>query len=342
MGKRLVWLPGVLAGVLGVMAAVLWRWMQTPDGRLHPYMAVIHKISQRRGEPLTLENLEARRAQMAPPAASAPLARVEDRAIAGPHGAVPLRIYTPFGERPFPLLVFFHGGGFALGGIRTHDHMARRFALELGAVVLSVEYRLAPEHPFPQGFDDCFTAVQWAAENGAALGGDPARLLVAGDSAGGNLAAAAALRARDEGGPPIAMQFLIYPSTRMFGDTSPSRRQFAGYLLREDVMQTFHEWYIADTGLGDHPYASPLLALDLGRLPPAYVVTAGMDPLRDQGRAYAQRLREAGVPVVYRNCEGMLHAFMAFEFLERAPLLGRFFTAPRQVYADMRALLAEL
>ena len=335
MKKLLIIMLGLMAAAL----AVLYRWMQTPNGRLHPYMAVINKATQWVSKELTLETLESRRQRPSPPVVGISLADVTDLSIDGPHGSIPLRIYTPLGEAPFPVVVFFHGGGFAEGSVASHDYMARRWAQELAAVVVSVNYRLAPEHPFPAGHDDCYAATCWVAENCAALNGDPARLVVAGDSAGGNMAATVSLHARDVGVPAIALQFLIYPATIMYGDTSESRQQFAGYILSEADMRTYHDWYIADTGQGDNPYASPLLAPDLSQLPPAYVVTAGMDPLRDQGKAYADRLREAGVPVVYRNAEGMLHAFMAFDFITDVPVLGTFFTATQMVYSDMRMML---
>jgi acetyl esterase len=332
---------GLLAAGTISSLAVVYRWMQTPNGRLHPYMAVANKFSQWFKADVTLENLEAKRSRVSPPALLPPLADVSDRTIDGPHGSIPIRIYTPIGDPPFPIVVFFHGGGFVEGSIESHDHMARRLALELTAVVVSVDYRLAPEHPFPAGHDDCFAATCWAAQHAAEIKGDATRLIVAGDSAGGNLAATVSLRARDEADPAITLQILIYPSTLMVGDTSESRQQFAGYLLSEADMHTYHEWYIADTGQEENPYASPLLAPDLSHLPPAYILTAGMDPLRDQGKAYADRLREAGVPLVYHNFEGMIHAFMAFDFLESIPLFGQFFSAPTTAYAEMRRMMQE-
>jgi len=339
--KKLLIIIGLLTTGTAATLAVVYRWMQTPNGRLHPYMAVINKFLQLTHRDLTLENLESKRNQAAPPVLSQPLADITDRTIDGPHGSIPLRIYTPFGKAPFPIIVFFHGGGFVQGSIESHDHMARRMALELDAIVVSVDYRLAPEHPFPQGHNDCYAATCWASQHAVELNGDATHLIVAGDSAGGNMAATVSLRARDEGQPTITMQILIYPSTLMFGDTSESRKQFAGYLMSESDMNTYHEWYIADTGQGDNPYASPLLAPDLSNLPPAYVMTGGMDPLRDQGEAYAARLRDAAVPVVYHNYEGMIHAFMAFEFLEKIPVVGRFFSAPQIAYSEMRMMLQE-
>jgi acetyl esterase len=276
---------------------------------------------------------------MAPPVFGLPLEAVTDLTIDGPHGSIPLRIYTPPGKAPFPLVMFFHGGGFVEGSIQSYEFMARRMALELTAVVVAVDYRLAPEHPFPAGQDDCYAATCWASQHCAEINGDATRLIVAGDSAGGNLATTVALRARNEDGPAIALQFLIYPVTLMYGDASESQQQFAGYMLSEAYMRTYHDWYIADSGQGSNPYASPLLAPDLSQLPPAYVVTAGMDPLRDQGKAYADRLRAAGVPVMYRNAEGMLHAFMAFDFITDVPVAGKFFTATQMVYSDMRMML---
>lgn len=213
---------------------------------------------------------------------------------------VPVRIYRPDGARG--TLVWFHGGGWCLGSVDEHDAFCRRFADAAGTTVVSVEYRLAPEHPFPVGFDDCFTATQWAARTCDGPVG------VGGDSAGGNLAAVVALRARDEGGPTLAYQLLVYPAVD-FELAFPSIIENGkGLFLYEADIRWFKASYLAGHDPRD-PYVSPIYADDLSGLPPAYVVTAEFDPLRDEGEAYARRLEAAGVPVTLTRYDGQLHAF---------------------------------
>lgn len=243
-----------------------------------------------------------------------PVAKVDDRLIPGPAGQIAVRIYTPQGGGPFPVLVFFHGGGFALGSIETHDELCRALTNAAGCIAVSVDYRLAPEHRFPAAVDDCYAATRWVAENANAIGGDPTRIAVGGDSAGGNLAAVIALMARDQGTPPLVYQLLVYPVTDSAFDT-PSRQEYAdGYFLTRDDMVWFTNLYLRSEADGDNPHASPLRAQDLSGLPPAQVITGEFDPLRDEGEAYAARLREAGVPVVCRRYNGMIHGFLSMPF----------------------------
>jgi acetyl esterase len=251
---------------------------------------------------------EARIAAMAPAAA---VAAVAEQSVAGPGGPLRLRIYTPAGTGPFPLVVFFHGSGFVLCSLDTHDGICRNLCAGSGAVVLSVDYRLAPEGKFPAGLDDCVFATRWAAAHAATFGADARRLVIAGDSAGGNLAAAAALRLRDDGaGPALAGQLLIYPVTDYHTPGTPSYAENAeGYGLTRDTMKWFWEHYLSDPAEAADPYAVPLKAADLSGLPPALVVTAEYDPLRDEGEAYARRLREAGVPTALKRWPGMNHGF---------------------------------
>jgi len=264
---------------------------------------------------------EARRvlaASMPPPLGRPAVGDVTDRTVPGPGGApdLPVRIYRPpEEERPgaggglLPTVVFFHGGGWVLGSLDTHDATARGMCLASGAVVVSVDYRLAPEARFPEPAEDAYASVCWAAEHIAELGGDPQALLVAGDSAGGNLAAVCTLMARDRGGPLIAHQSLIYPSTDP-GARTPSRRINAqGYYLTEHAMRWFGAQYFGPDADPTHPYAAPLRA-DLSGLPPAHVVTAGCDPLCDEGREYAAKLAAAGVPVTEAHFPGMFHGFL--------------------------------
>src|ERR1700733_13879213 len=198
------------------------------------------------------------------------IAHVSNRDMPGPGGSLGLRVYTPLGEGPFPLMVFFHGSGFVLCDLDTHDGICRNLCAGSGCVVVSVDYRLAPEHKFPAAPDDCLAASRWAVANAAALGADPGRVLVAGDSAGANLAAVTALRIRDEGGPRLAAQLLIYPVTDYYEPGTPSLSENAvGYGLTRAGMIWFWDHYLADPSPGGHPHASPLRAADLSGLPPA-------------------------------------------------------------------------
>ncbi|HYJ22884.1 MAG TPA: alpha/beta hydrolase [Solirubrobacterales bacterium] len=241
-----------------------------------------------------------------------PMARVEGLEIPGPGGPLPARLYVPGGlpaDTAAPLTVYFHGGGWVIGDLDTHDGVCRFLAAGAGTAVLAIDYRLAPEHPFPAAVEDAWAAFAWALTNAAELGIDPARIAVAGDSAGGNLAAVVSLLARAGAGQMPAMQLLIYPPTDSAGDL-PSRQLFCeGFLLTKGDMDTFESYYLPPGSDPTDPRVSILLAPDLSGLPPAYVVTAGFDPLRDEGEAYAQRMREAGVQVALRRHPGLIHSF---------------------------------
>ena len=238
-----------------------------------------------------------------------------DTTIVGPHGDIPLRIYTPAtGEAPWPVVVHYHGGGWVIGSIETHDAACRDLAAAAEVVIVSVDYRLSPEHPFPEPLDEAYAALEWAAAKAADLGVDASRLAVAGDSAGGNLAAAVCLVARDRGGPPIAFQLLVYPATDLTMSQPSVVENGEGYLLSDDDMRYFTGHYLGDADPRD-PLASPLHAEDLTGLPPALVLTAEFDPLRDEGEAYAERLREAGVPVELRRYDGLIHGFFSLRQL---------------------------
>ena len=240
----------------------------------------------------------------------APIAAVEDRVIVRPGGSLPLRIYTPIGNGPFPLIVFFHGSGFVVCSLDTHDAMCRNLCGGSGAVVVSVDYRLAPENKFPAATDDCLLATRWVGENAATLNGDASRIVVAGDSAGGNLAAVVALRIRDEGGPKLAGQLLIYPVTDYHSPGTPSYAENAeGYGLSRAGMAWFWHHYLADPKDAMHPHASPLRAESLAGLPPALVYSAEYDPLRDEAELYARRLMDAHVPVRMQRWDGVNHGF---------------------------------
>jgi acetyl esterase len=247
------------------------------------------------------------------------LAGIENRSVPGPAGEIPVRIYTPEGSGPFPLVVFFHGGGFVVCDLDTHDGTCRQLSLRSGCVVVSVDYRLAPEHRFPAGLEDCYAATCWSIEHAADLGVDARRAAVAGDSAGGNLAAAVSLMARDRKGPALVHQLLVYPVTNHAFDTASYRDNAEGYLLSRDMMEWFWKHYLKTPGDGASPLASPLRAESLAALPSATVITAEFDPLRDEGAAYAARLREAGVPTRHAHYDGMFHGFWSMTgLLDRA------------------------
>jgi acetyl esterase len=237
-----------------------------------------------------------------------PVAAVDDRLVPGPAGELPLRVYTPQGEPPFPIVVWFHGGGWVVGTLDSYDPLCRALAAAVPAVVVSVGYRLAPEHPWPAAVEDAYAATLWASRNAAGLGGAQDRLAVAGDSAGGNLAAVVALGARDRGGPAIAFQLLVYPALDAAGGTASWRDHAEGFHLTAAGMRWYWDHYLGGAD-GRAPDASPLRAAFLGGLPPALVIVAEHDVLRDEGEAYAARLAAAGVAATATRYPGMVHGF---------------------------------
>jgi len=256
--------------------------------------------------------VEARKAfeAMRMPFPGEPVAGIENRSIAGPAGALPVRIYTPQAAGvPAPAVVYFHGGGWVIGSLETHDNLCRAIANRARAVVVSVDYRLAPEHRFPAAAEDCYAAAHWVAGHGAEIGVDGERIAVAGDSAGGNLAAVVALMARNLGGPALRQQTLIYPVTDADFDTRSYRDNAEGYMLTRDAMRWFWDHYVPDTERRSDAYASPLRAEKFGELPRALVLTAEYDPLRDEGEAYGARLRDAGVSTEMSRYDGQIHGF---------------------------------
>ncbi|MBA3303964.1 MAG: alpha/beta hydrolase [Acidimicrobiia bacterium] len=263
------------------------------------------------------------------------LGAVEDLVIAGPGGDLPLRLYRPEGEGPFPVSMYFHGGGWVIGSIASHDALCQSLASRSGAAVVSVEYRLAPEAPFPAALEDCYVATAHVADNAARLGFDPSRLAVSGDSAGGNLAASTCLLARDRGGPALAFQLLVYPATDHAYAFPSCTENGEGYFLTLDAMRWFSAHYLSEPGDGKDPLASPLLAEDLSGLPPALVITAEFDPLRDEGEAYAARLAEAGVKTEVHRYDGMIHGFLSM-----AVMLDQGATAVEECATALRIALA--
>jgi len=238
------------------------------------------------------------------------IASVSDREIPGPDGPVPVRVYRPAGDAPKPVIVYYHGGGWVLGSLETHDGTCRRFADGADAVVVSVDYRIAPEDRFPAAVDDSYAALTWVAENAAELGADAGRLAIAGDSAGGNLAAVVSQLARTDG-PAIRFQLLIYPVTDHEFTSVSMQENAEGYYLTRSAMQWFYGHYLNDPVDGDDPRVSPIRNADLAGLPPAFVITAQYDPLRDQGIAYAEAMRAAGNDVTMTLYEGLFHGFIS-------------------------------
>lgn len=263
------------------------------------------------------------------------IARVEERTLPGPAGALAARLYRPQSDGPLPLMVYYHGGGWVLGDLETHDGFCRTLAVETPCVVLSVDYRLAPEDPYPAAPEDCYAALLWAAEHVVELGGRADQILVGGDSAGGNLAAVTALLARDRGGPTLAGQLLLYPVTDMAHVETESYRSFAeGYFLTRDSMLWFRDHYLPNPADWTQPEASPLLASDLAGLPPAIVITAGFDPLRDEGNDYAARLTAAQVSVRHTCYDNLIHGF--YIMMGRIPAARR---AMSDTIGHLQALL---
>jgi acetyl esterase len=268
------------------------------------------------------------------PATLAPVRSTEDTTIPGPAGDIPVRIYRPDVDGAVPTMAFFHGGGFVIGDIETHDDQARLLCRDVGMVVVSVDYRLAPEHQFPAGFEDCLAATMWVGEHVDTLGGDADRIAVGGDSAGGNFAAAVALATRSTG-PKLAAQFLLYPGVDFVADADyPSRVENAeGYFLTAEDMYWFDAQYLPEDADRNDPRASPIRAGDLAGAPPAVIGTAEFDPLRDEGEAYAKALADAGVEVRLQRYAGMIHGFYG---------LGVHSAAAAAAVADMNASLKEL
>jgi acetyl esterase len=238
------------------------------------------------------------------------VASVTDRVIPGPAAPIPVRVYRPEGAAPKPVVVYFHGGGWVFGSLETHDGTCRRLADGADVVVVSIDYRMGPEHRFPAAVDDSFAALRWVAEHAEELGADATRLAVAGDSAGGNLAAVTSQLAR-AGGPAIRFQLLVYPVTDHEFTSVSMEENAEGYYLTRDAMRWFYDRYLNDPREGDDPRVSPVRNADLSDLPPAFVLTAQYDPLRDQGIAYADAMRAAGNEVAMTMYEGLFHGFFS-------------------------------
>ncbi|MEI7592153.1 MAG: alpha/beta hydrolase [Actinomycetes bacterium] len=241
-----------------------------------------------------------------------PITHVEDRTVPGPSGEVAIRVYRPSNSNSLPgILVWFHGGGWCLGSLESGDGPPRSLAQSSGAVVVSVDFRLAPEHPFPAGIDDCWSTVQWVAAHGHELGGDPQRLAVGGESSGGNLAALVAIKARDAGGPNICHQLLANPSTDLTLSLASTDDYATGYFLSKQTMTWFIDLYLERQIDRRDPAVSPLFTSDLSGVAPASVFTAGFDPLRDEGTAYVDALRRDGSEAQHYHYDSLTHAYFS-------------------------------
>ena len=275
---------------------------QVADARLPP----IHELAPGAARAQFEAAMKARLATFPPP----PVAAAEDRTAPGPGGPIPIRVYRDSEAVALPVLAYFHGGGHVIGSLDTHDTIARHLCREAGCLVVSVDYRMGPEHPFPAAVDDCIAVVRWLAEHGSEIRADPGRIAVGGDSAGGNLAAVAALLVRDEGGPPLRHQLLVYPVTDYRCRGESYERYARGYgTLEAASMRWFQRHYLADPAATDDWRASPLLADSHAGLPPALVITAECDVLHDEGAAYAERLAASGTVCEHAEFPGMIHGF---------------------------------
>ena len=314
---------------------------------LHPQIEdVLKAMAEARLRPIEEMTPPEARAQMEAVAKARNLeptrvGRIEERSIPGPAGPIRLRLYWPPGAQgpaqgPLPMVVYFHGGGHVIGSLDTHDGVARNLCAGAGALVASVDYRMGPEHRFPAAVDDSFAALQWMHANAVALGGDPDRIAVAGDSAGGNLAAVVAILARDAGGPPLRLQALVYPvgDYGLVGDSYERYAEGYGVLTRE-AMVWFRRHYLNDAAEAEDWRASPIKAASHAGVAPAIVLTAEYDVLHDDGVRYAEALRRAGVPVEYRTYPGMIHAFFGM-----APAVDGAVQAQQDVIDALRRALA--
>jgi acetyl esterase len=283
--------------------------------RLDPQLQAIREQLEREQPPrlYTMPIEDARAADLASIRAGAgqgePVGNIHERTIPGPGGDQPIRVYQPAGEGPWPVLVYYFGGGWSLGTLDTCDGVCRMLTNAAPCVTVAVSYRLAPEHKFPAAVEDCYSGAAWVAAHAGEFGCDPARVAVGGDSSGGNLAAAVTLLARERGGPAFAHQLLVYPNTDFQSATTSLREAGDAYFFNAKAVEWYWGMYLAREEDGANPLASPLRAASLSGLPPATVITAEYDPLRDEAERYAARLAEAGVPVDLKRYSGVVHGF---------------------------------
>ena len=285
------------------------------DPQFKPFLEGLMHVPGARSFPSVTALREATNAMsgMFPPSGTK-LAKVENRTIPGPDGDVPVRIYTPHGTGPFPVVLYYHGGGWVICNLDTHDGLAREFCAASGAIVMSVDYRLAPEHKFPAGMNDCWAALKWVAANAGEINGDADRLAAMGDSAGGVLAVVMSLRAHDEGGPKLSAVINYYGSCNYPSAYTPSANEHANApVVTRDDIDWFYEQYLTDPATEqNNPYVSPIRAASLKGVAPTFIATADLDPSRDDAEAYGVKLREAGGDVKIKRYKGMLHGFLSW------------------------------
>lgn len=320
MKKILIWMLAISTILFLIGGLLVNQWMDTGHGRLNYKIAIVLKFmtlsdnraTEKKGNPSIAESRNALAEKAKKYAGDpVPIEKILDLTIPGPAGEIPIRIYIPSKDKSLPVVLFYHGGGWVQGSLTSHDNLTRYLAKASSAVVVSVDYRLAPENPFPAGLTDAYAALEWVAQNADSFGADPSKIAVMGDSAGGNLAAVIALMARDQNGPKIKRQVLVYPATDLSNLDTDSYTHFAkGFMLTKTNIEWFRGLYLPDKNDWTNPKASPLLAEDHIHLPPATIITAEMDPLRDDGKQYAEKLAKSGVLTHYHCYEGMIHGFI--------------------------------
>jgi acetyl esterase len=315
-----MWVAVIVCAVVVVLAAALALAVELlrrrPQGKLDPAVALALGFArgadvEQKGSVTEMRQAMARMARTFG-GKLPPVHEIRDATVPAGGFPLPIRIYTPEGSGPRPILLFFHGGGFVEGSIETHESICRHLARASGRVVVSTDYRLAPEHPFPTAIEDSYAVLEWASREAPAIGGTASDIAVAGDSAGGTISAVLCLMTRDRRGPPISAQVLVYPAANAAAFDTESYGLFGqGYMLDTRAMAAFTAMYLPDPADRANPYASPLLAADLSGLPPALVITAQFDVLRDEAKAYAERLRAAGVAVQYSCTPGVPHGYLS-------------------------------
>tara|TARA_B100000614_G_scaffold246196_1_gene251978 strand:+ start:497 stop:1522 length:1026 start_codon:yes stop_codon:yes gene_type:complete len=296
-------------------------WTYTPNGRLDIKIAILLKYMSVMKIDLFEEGRSVQQVRAFSDesscilhSAAVPVKQINDRTLPGPSGPVPIRVYADKEERGLPIVIYCHGGGWMMGSVDTHDNTCRSIAKKAGVIVIAPDYGLAPEKPYPKGLDDVYATLVWGWKNATELGGDPQKIFIAGDSAGGNLAAATAIRARDSQGPPLAGQILIYPALNLNEFNTGSYSMFSdGYYLTRRYMEKFRACYVPNPVDRLSPMVSPLLAPDLKNLPPAFIVTAQFDVLRDEGNDYAHRLKKNGIMVNMVEVKGVIHGFLKMD-----------------------------
>jgi acetyl esterase len=318
-----LFVAGSILALILILGIIVYSWTFTEHGRLDPEVAVALKLMPDLPDPNTVSPSEAVKLLRKPGRTSrtkaTELFHVEDRKIPGPLGEIPIRVYQPIDSGGLPILIWYHGGGFTMGDLDGSDDFCRKMSILSGAIVISVDYRLAPEYTFPAAAEDAYTALAWVAKNAELISGDSRRIAVMGGSAGGCLAAVTTLMAKDRKGPSIIYQVLYFPSTDQSDSDFPSHTLYAkGYYLTYEWLKFFRRQYIPNESDRKHPYASPLLAPDHSGLPPALIITAEFDPVRDEGETYAQKLKEAGVSVRLERYTGVVHGFVGVPFIRKA------------------------